>query len=534
MKTTIYKSIVHNFFLLLSVCIVSITLLLGCTSTNSLETNQNTSSDKQPNNENTNSEIKQQTPEPTKSIDKNLSIPVDDNSLNVTENSDSTSSLTDKDSNKLLEVKKQPIPLSEAVITESEDSENNSETDNKVQKQMVEPEKITIDKLKNTEHESTDNKTVKPEQITIAKLNTEKPKSSTKEDTTKQTVENTENQTPVPIKKTIQKPAQKQEIKTIIPAVVEQKAPVKKEVESIPKKDDTKEETTSSKDIKISRSVILKRNQYLDVTYPGQGWIYLGENNDKKLMMFFGRKLDSKNTSFTLRSGKAGNTILHFYKNDLLTGNYIDDYLKVTVLTDIAETSDHVKAPDYADIVPPAPKKAELMTEKTTKTSSYDSMQNKPNDTTTSKAVTSIQDNNKESSSLKTAIQDSKDEESSTKSDNNAKVKEIKKMENESGVQQDSEITSNNLLDQAKQAYTNKSYKKALDLLSQYFETATENIDEALYLQGEIYEKKSDVQDIRSAIASYNEIVENWPESKYWSKAKERSIYLTRFYINIR
>lgn len=71
--------------------------------------------------------------------------------------------------------------------------------------------------------------------------------------------------------------------------------------------------------------------QYLDISYPGSGWLYLGEEDGKQLFRYFGRKIGTTDTSFTLRSRNEGTTLLHFSKTDTLTGDIIDDWLEVTV-----------------------------------------------------------------------------------------------------------------------------------------------------------------------------------------------------------
>ncbi len=53
-------------------------------------------------------------------------------------------------------------------------------------------------------------------------------------------------------------------------------------------------------------------------------------------------------------------------------------------------------------------------------------------------------------------------------------------------------------------------------------------------LEGLILEAKSEVRNIKSAIGAYDTLIKNWPQSDYWRKANERSIYLKRFYIDIR
>ena len=100
----------------------------------------------------------------------------------------------------------------------------------------------------------------------------------------------------------------------------------------------------------------------------------------------------------------------------------------------------------------------------------------------------------------------------------------------------DSQAAANaaSLLEQAQKAYDEKRFADALDLVRKFLDIATENIDAGIFLEGQILEAKSEVRDIKSAIGDYDSIVKNWPQSKFWTRANEREIYLKRFYINIR
>ena len=90
------------------------------------------------------------------------------------------------------------------------------------------------------------------------------------------------------------------------------------------------------------------------------------------------------------------------------------------------------------------------------------------------------------------------------------------------------------LLEQAQKAYDDKQYSKALGLVQAFLADTSDRFDEGLYLEGQILEANSEVQNIKEAIKDYNTLVKNWPSSRLWKKAKERSIYLQRFYIDIR
>ena len=115
-------------------------------------------------------------------------------------------------------------------------------------------------------------------------------------------------------------------------------------------------ETFNEEDLQNpSRSVQIAQNQYLDVEYPGKGWIYLGETDNTNMMRYFGHSI-SADTTFTLRAKSQGTALLHFYKIDPLTGTAINDYLEV-VISGKTSSEVHVNAPSYGDIVPSGQRK---------------------------------------------------------------------------------------------------------------------------------------------------------------------------------
>ena len=304
-----------------------------------------------------------------------------------------------------------------------------------------------------------------------------------------------------------------------------------------------------------SRSVNVAKNQYLDVVYPGGGWIYLGETDGTKLLSFFGKKLGETDTTFTLRAKNAGKAVLHFYKNDILTGDAIDDWLEVIVEDKVGSAAERITAPSYADIVPPRPahsdseapeENAEAAPFETAKngTESFSGM-------TESGAPVSEQAADSESgaSGAREMKQASADENNAVLSQN--AMRQASADENDSASSQSAQkqtgsasaadlsaddyvLDESGLLEKAKSAYDKKNYARALALLDLFFARATSRLDEGLYLKGQALEAKSDLQNIKGAIGAYDELLQKWPESKQWQSARKRSIYLKRMYVDIR
>lgn len=293
----------------------------------------------------------------------------------------------------------------------------------------------------------------------------------------------------------------------------ESKAELSEEIEEEEPKENT-EQTESNPQKTPSRSMTAKNNQYVDIIYPGRGWIYMGEDEGKdQILRYFGRKLGTENTTFTLRTTKSGETVLHFYKNDVLKGEYIDDYLEIKVLEESAKPNERAKAPSYEESVPQKPVRLEKKAETQEETQKTDEIKN---------IEEKISDNEQKLSS--------QDETNLKQNDvSNNVSNEVSRPEQKKSLK----IDTKNLLEQAKKDFEAKSYAQALSEVQQYLDTQNTRIDEALFLQGQILEADSEVKNIKSAIDSYNSLIKNYPASTFWQEANRRKIYLNRYYVNI-
>lgn len=289
------------------------------------------------------------------------------------------------------------------------------------------------------------------------------------------------------------------------------------EIEEEEPKENT-EQTENNSQKTPSRSMTAKNNQYVDIIYPGRGWIYMGEDEGKdQILRYFGRKLGTENTTFTLRTTKSGETVLHFYKNDVLKGEYIDDYLEIKVLEESAKPNERAKAPSYEESVPQKPVRLEKKAETQEETQKTDEIKNIEEKTSGDEQKLSSQD--------KTNLKQN-DVSNEVSNDNS---KEVSKPEQKKLLK----IDTKNLLEQAKKDFEAKSYAQALSEVQQYLDTQNTRIDEALFLQGQILEADSEVKNIKSAIDSYNSLIKNYPASTFWQEANRRKIYLNRYYVNI-
>ncbi len=102
------------------------------------------------------------------------------------------------------------------------------------------------------------------------------------------------------------------------------------------------------------RHVQVFKGDYTDIFLPGQGWIFLGEveQSDPSIYDFEGRNIDDGDTSFTFQGKDVGTTDLHFYKQDIIENVYIDEYIRLSVLSeDAIMTSDNADASVMFDLL---------------------------------------------------------------------------------------------------------------------------------------------------------------------------------------
>lgn len=371
----------------------------------------------------------------------------------------------------------------------------------------------------------------------------------------------------VPEKKEEPSPAPEESIEAEGIAAVEEVE--SSELLSVDNEPEEEKKTVENKIIVVpSRSVEMKNSQYLDIVYPGTGWIYLGEEDGKTSMRYFGRKIGERNTVFSLRSREEGNTILHFYKNDQLTGKFIDDYLQVEI-KGTNNSPEHAVAPAYAEAVPPKPEKKVLTQPKVTER--QDEEVQKENTVGSQKHSVSSEKKSARSSAPKTdakkvstpvpvaspapVVSDSADDNGSKtviqKKTSENEYKPAPKSENstdaesapqekttpsvsKSSIQNTENMAADEILEKARESFKNKKYEETLAYLDDFFAKATTKIDEGLMLQGQTFESNSSVRNIKSALDTYETIVRRYPQSIHWPKANERITYLRKFYFNIR
>lgn len=340
------------------------------------------------------------------------------------------------------------------------------------------------------------------------------------------------------------------------------------ETEGISEEDETEtaeENEDAVTDPVPSRSMSVQRNRQIDIVYPGKGWVYQGTldgngNTDtrNRYFVFGGRKLGGEDTTFTVRSRIPGKYLLHFYKNDVLSGTYIDDYLEVLVENEAASDSSHVQAPLYKEAVPKKPERRGILNETGQNSGSGGT------DSAESSSLISLNGTERPSSFVSGSENGSGNaadvsgasengsgisRNGSASSGSGSANPENVSASSGSGSEMSSDVsvpgdlnagrevsgkTPQELLKEAENAFSSKKYQEALSLSDEYLGVSDTGIDEGIFLKAQILEAKSPVQNIKESVRLYDLLLETYPQSRLWDKANERSIYLKRMYINIR
>ncbi len=222
----------------------------------------------------------------------------------------------------------------------------------------------------------------------------------------------------------------------------------------------------------ISQTVEAFKDDYVDITLPGQGWIYLGETKETNppILDFTARYINGDDTLFNFYAENVGNTILHFYKQDVIADEYVDEYVEVIIRNF-----------------------------------------NTPNIPSSARS----QSNAEEMFGI-------------------SAEPEVALVSGGSEITEETIFIPEQLLDDAEMAFNESRFEDSIDLLDEYTSLGVDEIDRALFLYGQNYESSSEQRNIRQALSSYEKIIESFPDSDYWDEASKRITYLERFYLNIR
>jgi len=263
----------------------------------------------------------------------------------------------------------------------------------------------------------------------------------------------------------------------------------------------------------ISRTVTLSETQRLEITYPGHGWVYIGEQTSQPGLRYEQRKLQDNASIFTFTAEKNGQYVLHFSYFDVFTDDFITDAIAVTVKPE-KDTAYGTATRQKIIVRAPAYKKAggEQEAEETLEAQTASVMEMVP------------------LSKAEQLEKPASQEEIPPDAESIASPKSV--LDTEANTES---LTSEELLKKAQTAIAGVDAAEALRHLEVILNQADrEPKDEALFLQGQAYELNGKLRNIRLALEAYQRLTALFPQSSRWVEADKRIRYIKEYYINIR
>lgn len=263
---------------------------------------------------------------------------------------------------------------------------------------------------------------------------------------------------------------------------------------------------------KVSRMVAVEEKQRLELTYPGHGWVYVGEQTSQPGLKYEQRKLQDNNSIFMFTAEKKGDYVLHFSYFDVFTNEFITDAVAVSVSAARSPAAKAmVKAPEYQGESDSDTAEAE-----------------------TAKAVQTTSQLSSSSDDIAAAVSAAQSTPGTAASQAAAENIDASTGQASAAAAAEESLSPDQLLERARTAIASADAGTALTYLDTFFTTAEEKLDEGWFLKGRAYELNGSARNIRLALEAYKTLTDSFPQSKYWAEADARIRYITGFYINIR
>jgi tetratricopeptide (TPR) repeat protein len=237
-------------------------------------------------------------------------------------------------------------------------------------------------------------------------------------------------------------------------------------------------------ELSSSRTIWAIAGRLVDIPFKGNGWVYLGEQENRRGITYTSRRLDGEGQHFIFQAETAGTYTLKFYKQDFIEDYIVNDYVQVIISENPAAA--------YEDRLVPVERGQGSPVSRQTESASG-----------------------------------SPARPSAATADPHAAQAPAAALSADSA-------SSVDYVQQARDAYTAGRFPQAISLLDQFKEQYPAGTDEAWWLYGQSLEANSPSRDIRSALDYYRRLIREYPQSPHGTEAQRRIAYLERYYFNIR
>ncbi|MGP1438947.1 MAG: hypothetical protein ACTTKH_07745 [Treponema sp.] len=299
--------------------------------------------------------------------------------------------------------------------------------------------------------------------------------------------------------------------------------------------------------LNISRYTNILKGQNIDFSYPGEGWVYLGEETSQKGLNYLKRKMEDGKTFFTFTAENEGNYVLNFSYFDVFSGDFIVDAVSVKVLPNNDGVQKDSLVVEYQG--KNVPKQTEQQVKKAPNEVNMDADKVGINTENMNAKETNVKEEEKKASppptpSNNAVVENNKEmlkpETSSSNKTGNPTYTEPEVFTNVASINPNNakvkvdDASAKKIIDEVSQAISNGNAKEALEKLEDFFTVASTNMDEAYFLCGKAYELNTELKNIKMALASYKFLTKTFPNSPLWNDADARIRYIEKFFVKIK
>ncbi|MDR1430201.1 MAG: tetratricopeptide repeat protein [Spirochaetaceae bacterium] len=310
--------------------------------------------------------------------------------------------------------------------------------------------------------------------------------------------------------------------------------------------------------IVFSRVVRATVGQLIEIPFSGAGWVFLGELSSRRGIAYDSRRQDTEGQSFIFRAEDAGSYALKFYKQDFIRDYIINDYVQVIIgQAPEAAGAGWFNAPiDRGRVI--AEPRWPLFAEN----------EEKPHVEGDSDrlAAPAEDDSGREAADFSEQAAASGNQppvtERGTEPDpvggtspaataGSVQGQSFPRMSDDSIVpvqgaspamrpEEQSppivlppETAPDIYASRAREEFDAGRIASALSILDQFRERFPSGSDEAYWLYGQLFEANGPNRDIRTALAYYRRLIQEYPQSPRYADARRRIAYLERYYFTI-
>ncbi|MDR1174935.1 MAG: hypothetical protein LBK83_05635 [Treponema sp.] len=314
-------------------------------------------------------------------------------------------------------------------------------------------------------------------------------------------------------------------------------------------------------DIVFSRIVRATEGQLIEIPFRGAGWVFLGELGARRGIAYDSRRQDAEGQSFIFRAEDSGTYVLKFYKQDFIRDYIINDYVQVII----------GRAPEGAGAgwFNAPVDRGRVIAEPRWPLSAGDEEKARMAATGTSPLPVPAGDGSgQEAGNLSEQAADPGERifgtEQGTELDPDGGTNFVPSAGSAQGQSRNLPRISDDSIvpvqgaspvtipgeqaapvvlppETAPDAYVSRAREEfdagrtasALFILDQFRERFPSGSDEAYWLYGQLFEANSPNRDIRTALAYYRRLIQEYPQSPRYADARRRIAYLERYYFTI-